>query len=105
MMQASHGHARSCEGAGRPPALLLDRGRPPSGLEDTMIEAGQHGGRDDLLASGGVERDAKKLLRVLAGKDGAREGRPVPAGPGDAAAGGFEAGRASGRPDPALWGP
>jgi hypothetical protein len=55
------------------------------------------------LASGGVERDAKKLLRVLAGKDGARDGRPVPAGPEDAAAAGFEAGPYGERLHRALW--
>jgi hypothetical protein len=55
------------------------------------------------LASGGVERDAKKLLRVLAGKDGARDGRPVPAGPEDAAAAGFEAGPHGERLHRALW--
>ncbi len=55
------------------------------------------------MASGGVERDAKKLLRVLAGKDGAREGRPVPAGPEDAAAAGFEAGPYGERLHRALW--
>jgi hypothetical protein len=55
------------------------------------------------MASGGVEGDAKKLLRVLAGKDGAREGRPVSAGPEDAAAAGFEAGPYSERLHRALW--
>ena len=55
------------------------------------------------MASCGVERDAKKLLGVLAGKDGAREGRPVPAGPGDAAAAGFEAGPYGERLHRALW--
>ena len=55
------------------------------------------------MASGGVEGDAKKLLGVLAGKDGAREGRPVPAGPGDAAAAGFEAGPYGERLHRALW--
>jgi hypothetical protein len=54
------------------------------------------------LASG-VERDAKKLLAVLAGKDGAREGRPVSAGPEDAAAAGFEAGPYGERLHRALW--
>jgi hypothetical protein len=55
------------------------------------------------LASGDIERDAKKLLRVLAGKDGAREGRPVPAGPEDAAAAGFESGPYGERLHRALW--
>ena len=55
------------------------------------------------MASGGVERDAKKLLGVLAGKDGARDGRPVPAGPEDAAAAGFEAGPYGERLHRALW--
>lgn len=55
------------------------------------------------MASGAVERDAKKLLRVLAGKDSAREGRPVPAGPEDAAAAGFEAGPHGERLHRALW--
>ena len=55
------------------------------------------------MASGGVEGDAKKLLGVLAGKDGAREGRPVPAGPGDAAAAGFGAGPHGERLHRALW--
>ncbi len=55
------------------------------------------------MASGGVERDAKKLLRVLAGKDAARDGRPVPAGPEDAAAAGFEAGPYGERLHRALW--
>ena len=55
------------------------------------------------MESGGVEGNAKKLLRVLAGKDGAREGRPVPAGPGDAAAAGFEAGPYGERLHRALW--
>jgi hypothetical protein len=56
-----------------------------------------------IVASGGVEGDAKKLLRVLAGKDGAREGRPVSAGPEDAAAAGFEAGPYGERLHRALW--
>ncbi len=55
------------------------------------------------MASGGVERDAKKLLRALAGKDGARDGRPVSAGPEDAAAAGFEAGPYGERLHRALW--
>jgi hypothetical protein len=55
------------------------------------------------VANGGVERDAKKLLRVLAGKDGARESGPVPAGPEDAAAAGFEAGPHGERLHRALW--
>jgi hypothetical protein len=55
------------------------------------------------MASGGVEGDAKKLLGVLAGKDGAREGRPVSAGPEDAAAAGFEAGPYGERLHRALW--
>ena len=56
------------------------------------------------MANGGVEAgDAKKLLRVLAGKDGAREGRPVPTGPEDAAAAGFEAGPYGERLHRALW--
>ncbi len=33
------------------------------------------------MANAGVEGDAKKLLRVLAGKNGAREGRPGPRAP------------------------
>jgi hypothetical protein len=49
-----------------------------------------------------VEWAAKKLLRVLARKDGAREGRPVFAGPGDAAAG-FEAGPPGKRLHRAVW--
>ena len=55
------------------------------------------------MASGGVERDAEKLLRALADKDGARDGRPVPAGPEDAAAAGFEAGPYGERLHRALW--
>ena len=55
------------------------------------------------MASGGVGRDAMKLLRVLAGKDGAREGRPVSAGPEDAAAAGFESGPYGERLHRALW--
>jgi hypothetical protein len=55
------------------------------------------------MASGGVEGDSRKLLRVLAGKDGAREGRPVPAGPEDAAAAGFEARPYGERLHRALW--
>jgi hypothetical protein len=47
------------------------------------------------LASGGVERDARKLLRVLAGKDGARDGRSVSVG--------FEAGPYGERLHRALW--
>ncbi len=50
-----------------------------------------------------VEGDAKKLLRVLAGKDGARAGRPVSAGPEDAAAAGFEAGPPGQRLHRAVW--
>ncbi len=50
-----------------------------------------------------VEGDAKKLLRVLAGKDGAREGRPVSAGPEDAAAAGFGAGPYGERLHRAVW--
>ncbi len=56
-----------------------------------------------IMASGGVEGDSRKLLRVLAGKDGAREGRPVPAGPEDAAAAGFEARPYGERLHRALW--
>ena len=55
------------------------------------------------MANAGVEGDAKKLLRVLAGKDGAREGRPVSAGPEDAAAAGFEAGPYGERLHRAVW--
>ena len=55
------------------------------------------------MASGGVERDAKKLLRVLAGKDRARDGRSVSAGPEDAAAAGFESGPYGERLHRALW--
>ena len=55
------------------------------------------------MASGGAERDANKLLRVLAGKEGARDGRPVTAGPEDAAAAGFEAGPYGERLHRALW--
>ena len=55
------------------------------------------------MASGGVEGDAEKLLRVLAGKAGAREGRPVSAGPEDAAAAGFKAGPYGERLHRALW--
>ncbi len=55
------------------------------------------------MASGGVERDAKKLLRVLAGKDGARDSRSVFAGPEDAAAAGFEAGPYCERLHRVLW--
>ncbi len=40
---------------------------------------------------------------MLAGKDGAREGRPVPAGPEDAAAAGFGAGPCGERLHRALW--
>ncbi len=40
---------------------------------------------------------------MLAGKDGARDGRPVPAGPEDAAAAGFEAGPHGERLHRALW--
>ncbi len=65
--------------------------RPPSTEDGT------------ILASGGVEGDAKKLLGVLAGKDGARDGRSVSAGPEDAAAAGFEAGPYGERLHRALW--
>ena len=40
---------------------------------------------------------------MLAGKDGAREGRPVSAGPEDAADAGFEAGPYGERLHRALW--
>ena len=55
------------------------------------------------MASGCVERDAKKLLRVLAGKDGACDGRSVSAGHKDAAAAGLEAGPYGERLHRALW--
>ncbi len=55
------------------------------------------------MANAGVEGDAKKLLRVLAGKDGAREGKPVSAGPDDAAAAGFGAGPYGERLHRAVW--
>jgi hypothetical protein len=60
--------------------------------------------RDSVANGGAAEGDAKKLLRVLAGKDGAREGRPVHTGPEDAAAAGFEAGPSGERLHRALWG-
>ena len=66
-----------------------------------MIEARTEDGT--TLASGGVERDAQKLLGVLAGKDGARQGRPVSAGPEDAAAAGFGAGPYGERLHRAMW--
>ncbi len=55
------------------------------------------------MANDGAEGDPKRLLRVLAGKDGAREGKPVSAGPEDAAAAGFEAGPHGERLHRALW--
>jgi hypothetical protein len=55
------------------------------------------------VANGGVEGDAKELLTVLAGKDGAREGRPVSASPDDAAAAGVAVGPSGERLDRALW--
>jgi len=61
------------------------------------------GGEGTILASGGVKEDARKLLAVLAGKEGARKGRPVPAGPEDAAAAGFGAGASGERLHRAVW--
>ena len=55
------------------------------------------------MANGGTQRDAERLLRVLEAKDGAREGRPVSAGPEDSAAAGFEAGPYGERRHRALW--
>jgi hypothetical protein len=55
------------------------------------------------MADGSTEEDAEKLLRVLEAKDSAREGRPVSAGPEDAAAAGFGAGPYDERLHRALW--
>ena len=55
------------------------------------------------MASGGVEEDARKLLAVPAGKEGVQEGRPVPAGPGDAVAAGIGAGASGERLHRAVW--
>ena len=55
------------------------------------------------MASGGVKVDARKLLAVLAGKEGVQEGRPVPVGPEDAAAAGIGAGASGERLHRAVW--
>ena len=56
-----------------------------------------------ILANGGVEEDARKLLAVLAGKAPARGGGPVSAGPEDAAAVGFGTGPSDERLHRAVW--
>ena len=57
----------------------------------------------DNIANAGAEGDGKRLLRVLAGKDRAREDKPLSAGPEDAAGSGFEAGPHGERLHRALW--
>ena len=61
------------------------------------------GEREVIVANGGVEKDAKKLLTVLAGKGGAREGEPISASPDDAATAGFDAGPSGRYLDRVLW--
>jgi hypothetical protein len=56
-----------------------------------------------MILASGVKEDARKLLAVLAGKEGVQEGRPVPAGPEDAAAAGFGAGASGERLHRAVW--
>ena len=50
-----------------------------------------------------MKEDARKLLAVPAGKEGVQEGRPVPAGPGDAVAAGIGAGASGERLHRAVW--
>jgi hypothetical protein len=64
--------------------------------------AREAGGEGTILASG-VKEDARKLLAVLAGKEGAHKGWPVSAGPEDAAAAGFGVGASGERLHRAVW--
>ena len=56
-----------------------------------------------MILASGVKEDARKLLAVLAGKEGVQEGRPVPAGPEEAAAGLFGVGASGERLHRAVW--